>query len=205
MTPDDLYWRTPDGQDRAAALCAKYGVSSLPRLWWLLESAEDAVHPNLAVALEVAAAIREEEQARAELALTAECPFCGSAAGALCRRTRGRFKDQPLGSFAERLSSPFRSASFHRRRLAAAIDAGLAAMGDDGLPFARLALDGPGRALGVGVVFGDLDVRAARLRQRAPGRRCQRRTEHAVNGALELRPGRVSAALRWLGRRGRPV
>jgi hypothetical protein len=35
VMPDDLFWRTPEGQDLAAVVCAKYNVSSLPQLIYL--------------------------------------------------------------------------------------------------------------------------------------------------------------------------
>jgi len=125
MQPDDPYFSTPDGRDRAAALCAKYGVSSLPQVWFVKEAEDDGTHPDLGILLELAAAVRAEEQARAELASTVACPYCPARAGQLCIRKRGRFAGQRLGGFAERLASPFRPVNHHRARYSAAMDARL--------------------------------------------------------------------------------
>jgi len=130
MLPDDPFWVSPEGADLAGALCARYGVTSLPQVLYVVGERDTGTHPALAIVLELCEAVRAEERTAAELASTVACPYCAAPAGRLCVRKRGRFVGQPLGGFAERVTSPFRSASFHRRRLTAAIEAGLAAMRD---------------------------------------------------------------------------
>lgn len=126
---DDPWWTSPEGRETAAVICARHGAPTLPQVLYQL-SAEGDPLPELTVLREVLAAGRTEQQLAAELASCVRCPYCGAEPGRLCVRRRGRFAGQPLGSFAERLASPFRSVSHHRVRYSAVLEAGLVALDD---------------------------------------------------------------------------
>jgi len=165
----DPWWYTVQGREAAAVICARHGAPTLPQVLYRLGVEGDPI-PEMTVLREVIAAARIEDQVNAELASTITCPYCGSEPGRLCVRVRGKYARQVIGGFAERLASPFRPASFHRRRLTAALEQGLAALDDDGgLLAAALRRDGLGRrfrmlvVLGVAGVSGRVPLQSARF------------------------------------------